>query len=58
MLRSLDVGVAYAIWSGLGTALVVLAGVFFFGEELTAARAASVALIVLEVVGLQWTQPV
>ena len=58
MLRSLDVGVAYAIWSGLGTALVVLAGVSFFGEELTAARAASVALIVLEVVGLQWTQPV
>jgi small multidrug resistance pump len=57
VLRSLDVGVAYAIWSGLGTALVVLAGVIFFGEELTAARAASVALIILGIVGLQWTQP-
>ena len=57
VLRSFDVGVAYAIWSGLGTALVVVAGVIFFGEELTAARAASIALIILGVVGLQWTQP-
>ena len=57
VLRSLDVGAAYAIWSGLGTALVVMVGVIFFGEELTAARAASIALIILGVVGLQWTQP-
>lgn len=57
VLRSLDVGVTYAIWSGLGTALVVIAGVIFFGEQLTIARAASIALIILGVVGLQWTQP-
>ena len=57
VLRSLDVGATYAIWSGLGTALVVMVGVIFFGEELTAARAASIALIILGVVGLQWTQP-
>jgi len=29
-LKRMGVGVAYAIWSGLGTALIVLVGLFFF----------------------------
>ncbi len=55
VLKSVDVGVAYAIWSGLGTALVAAVGVLFFGEAVTLARLLSLCLIVMGVVGLQLT---
>ena len=55
VLRSVDVGVAYAIWSGLGTALVAVVGVLVFGEVITLARLSSLCLIVMGVVGLQLT---
>jgi len=58
VLRSVDVGVAYAIWSGLGTALVAASGVLFFGEAITAVRLLSLCLIVGGVVGLQLTNSV
>ena len=51
-LRQIDVSVAYAIWSGLGTALIALIGTLYFGEALTAAKAASILLIIVGVVGL------
>ena len=53
VLKSMDVGVAYAIWSGLGTALVALVGVYMFGEPITVVRILSLALIVIGVFGLQ-----
>ena len=49
------VGVAYAIWAGLGTALVAVVGVLVFGEAVTLARLLSLCLIVMGVVGLQLT---
>ena len=55
VLKSVDVGVAYAIWSGLGTALIAAVGVLFFGEAFTLARLLSLCLIVMGVVGLQLT---
>ncbi len=51
-LRKWDVSVAYAIWSGLGTALIVAIGVLWFGEALTWVRAISILLILIGVVGL------
>jgi small multidrug resistance pump len=51
-LRKWDVSVAYAIWSGLGTALIAVIGVLYFGEALTWARAVSILLILIGVVGL------
>jgi small multidrug resistance pump len=51
-LRTLDVSVSYAIWSGAGTALIALIGVAVFREPLTALKMASLALIVAGVVGL------
>jgi len=51
-LRNLDVGTAYAIWAGVGTALISIAGVIMFKEPVTAIKAASVALIILGVIGL------
>ncbi|MBB4266537.1 DMT family transporter [Roseospira visakhapatnamensis] len=51
-LKTWDVSVAYALWSGLGTALIVLIGVAWFGEALTATRIACIGLILVGVVGL------
>ncbi|MEW6635505.1 MAG: multidrug efflux SMR transporter [Actinomycetota bacterium] len=51
-LRSIDVSVAYAIWSGLGTALIAAIGILWFGEPATALKLVSLVLIVAGVVGL------
>ena len=52
VLKRMEVGVAYAIWAGLGTAMVAMVGVFFFGESMTWMKAGSLLLIVLGLVGL------
>ncbi|TDU91459.1 quaternary ammonium compound-resistance protein SugE [Kribbella voronezhensis] len=54
-LDRLPVGTAYAVWTGLGSIGVVTLGVLLFGEPLTAARIACIALIVAGVVGLRIT---
>ena len=51
-LRKFDVSVAYAVWSGVGTALVAVIGVMYFREPLTALKLVSIALIIAGVVGL------
>jgi len=52
-LRTLNVGTAYAIWSGVGTALVAVAGVVLFDERLSLTAIAGIALIVIGVVVLE-----
>ncbi len=51
-LKKIDVGTAYAIWSGVGTALIAMIGVLWFRESMTAAKAISIAMIIAGVVGL------
>ncbi|EME20998.1 Ethidium bromide-methyl viologen resistance protein EmrE [Rhodococcus triatomae BKS 15-14] len=51
-LRTLPVSLAYAMWSGIGTATVALIGVLALGEELSVAKVGGVALIVAGVVVL------
>ena len=51
-LKMIEVGTAYAIWSGLGTALIAVIGVLWFAEALTWTKAVSIALIIAGVVGL------
>ncbi len=51
-IKHIDLAVAYAIWSGLGTALVTCVGLVYFGEPLTAAKVASIAVIIGGVAGL------
>ena len=51
-LRKLDVGVAYAVWSGVGTALIATIGVLWFKEPATALKLISLGLIIIGVVGL------
>jgi small multidrug resistance pump len=52
-LRFVDIGVAYAIWSGIGTAAIAAIGMVAFGEPFTAARVFWIGVIVAGVVGLQ-----
>ncbi len=52
VVRTLPVSVAYAVWSGVGTAIVAVIAYFFLGESMTVLKAASLALIVAGVVGL------
>ncbi len=52
-LKRLEVSLAYAIWSGLGTLLIVFVGVFFFHESMTLIKAFSLLLIILGVIGLK-----
>ncbi len=52
VVRSIPVSVAYAVWAGLGTAAVAVIGFWFLDESMGWLKAASLALIVLGVVGL------
>ena len=51
-VRRIELGVAYAVWAGVGTAAVAVLGVAVFGEPVTALKVAGVVLIVLGVVAL------
>ncbi|MCL6634761.1 MAG: multidrug efflux SMR transporter [Peptococcaceae bacterium] len=55
VLKKIDVSVAYAVWSGLGTALIACVGILWFKEPLTALKIMSISLIIAGVVGLNLT---
>jgi quaternary ammonium compound-resistance protein SugE len=52
-LRTLPIGTAYAIWTGIGTVGTVVLGIVLFGEAATAARLACIALILAGIIGLK-----
>jgi len=52
-LKHIPVGVAYAIWSGVGVALITLIGWIVFKQALDAAALAGIGLIVLGVIVIQ-----
>jgi small multidrug resistance pump len=49
-LKTLEVGTAYAIWAGVGTAVIAAIGMVFLGETMTAAKVAGIALVIAGVV--------
>ncbi len=51
-VNRLDVSVAYAVWSGMGTALVAMIGLWFFQESVTTIKVVALGLIVVGVVML------
>jgi len=51
-LKKIEVSVAYAVWSGIGTALIAAIGILYFREEATALKFISLLLIIIGVVGL------
>lgn len=57
-LRTLPLGTAYAVWTGIGTLGTVLLGILIFQEPADAVRLACIALIVAGVAGLKFFSPV
>jgi quaternary ammonium compound-resistance protein SugE len=52
-LKSLPIGTAYAVWTGIGAFGTAVLGIVLFGEPATAARLISIGLIVSGIVGLK-----
>ena len=52
-MKTLPVGTAYAVWTGIGAVGTVILGIALFGEAATFARLACVGLIVAGIVGLK-----
>lgn len=52
-IRTLPIGTAYAIWTGIGTVGAVIIGVAMFGESASIYRLVCVLLIVAGIVGLK-----
>lgn len=53
-LKKLEVSVVYAIWSGLGTAIIAGIGFIFFKEEITTLKLISIVFIIVGVLGLNF----
>lgn len=51
-LKTLDVGPAYAVWTGIGAAGTALMGIWLYGESSSVLKLVSIALILAGVVGL------
>ncbi len=51
-VKKIDISVSYAIWSGVGTALIAVIGIGWFKEPWTLLKAVSIGLIIVGVLGL------
>jgi quaternary ammonium compound-resistance protein SugE len=56
-MKTLPLGTAYAVWTGVGTVGAVVLGIAFFGESAAPGRLACVALILAGIVGLRLFTP-
>jgi len=57
-LRTLPIGTAYAVWTGIGAVGTALLGIVLFGEPASWPRLFCIALIVAGIAGLNLTSPV
>jgi quaternary ammonium compound-resistance protein SugE len=54
-VKSLPVGTAYAVWTGIGTVGTAALGIYLFNEPATSLRLACIGLILLGIIGLKIT---
>ncbi len=54
-LRSLPVGTAYAVWTGIGIIGTTVLGIYLFNEPAALLRLACIGLILLGIIGLKFT---
>jgi len=54
-LKTLPVGTGYAVWTGIGAVGTAILGILLFSESAAPARIASIALIVIGILGLRLT---
>jgi quaternary ammonium compound-resistance protein SugE len=55
--RSIPMGTAYAVWTGIGAAGTFLLGIWLFGEAASLARFFFVGLILIGILGLRMSSP-
>jgi quaternary ammonium compound-resistance protein SugE len=53
-VKTLPIGTAYAVWTGIGTVGTVMLGIILFAEPVTALRMGCIALIVTGILGLKF----
>ena len=53
-IKKLDIGTAYAIWSGVGTAVIAVIGLTIFGEKFGWLKLSGIALVVIGVVAINF----
>lgn len=56
-LKTLPIGTAYAIWTGIGTVGTAILGIYLFGESAAVLRLVCIGLIVAGIVGLKLVTP-
>ena len=56
-LKTLPLGTAYAVWTGIGAVGTAILGMILFGESREAARLLCIVLIVAGIVGLKLVTP-
>jgi len=56
-VKTLPVGTAYAVWTGIGAAGAAVAGLYLFGESANPARLLCILLIIAGVAGLKLSTP-
>jgi quaternary ammonium compound-resistance protein SugE len=56
-LKTLPVGTAYAVWTGVGSIGTAVLGIALFGEDASVARLSCIGLIVAGIAGLKLVSP-
>ena len=51
-LRQLEVGVAYAVWTGIGAVGAAIVGIIFLGDAVSTLKLASISLVLAGIIGL------
>jgi len=51
-LKKIEIGVAYAIWSGIGIALITIVGIIFFKESISVSKIVFISFILVGAIGL------
>ncbi|WP_410514312.1 multidrug efflux SMR transporter [Paenibacillus sp. BR2-3] len=54
-IRSIPVGTAYAVWTGIGSCGAVVTGILLYGESVKASKLICVAFIIIGMIGLKLT---
>ena len=52
-LKTLPLGTAYTVWTGIGAVGTVIYGLYFFGEPATVMRIGCIVLIITAIIGLK-----
>ena len=55
-LKKIELSIAYAIWAGLGTALIAIIGIAWFAESISPLKIVSIVFVIMGVVGLHLSQ--